>query len=94
MKPFVMDNTGRKCIGIIWKHNDWWFVSDDGSIHSGAAPAAYDLATLHQNLKTNLTKRNVRYFWAEMRLWYWNILHDFLFYILMQWHKKWDQKRK
>lgn len=94
MKPFVMDHTGRKCVGIVWEYNDWWFVGDDGVKSSGAAPAAYDIATLHSNLKTSLTQRNVRYFWAQMRRWYWDILHDLLFYILTQWHKKWERKSK
>lgn len=72
MKPFVMDNTGRKCIGVEWKNNGWWFVADDGTLHSGATPAAYALATTHANCLIHLTKLNVKYFCASAKneLWW------------------------
>lgn len=82
MKPFVMDHTGRKCVGILWKYNDWWFVADDGTIHSGAAPAAYAIATAYTDCHIYLTKLNVKYFWSAIKSYYWNVLHEILFKFL------------
>lgn len=82
MKPFFMDHTrktGGKCVGVIWKYNDWWFVADDGTYHSGAAPAAYALAITHTECHIRLTKLNVKYFWTGIKWHYWNVLHKILF---------------